>query len=60
MVNSSLYGPEVCSSALVKSKEKTKLSSKQILVRLAEQSKIMDNYGSSNNHVVSLTADFGI
>lgn len=34
MVNSALYGPEVCSVALTKSKEKVKLSSKQLLSRL--------------------------
>jgi len=36
MINSSLYGPEICTIALTKSKEKVKLSSKQLLSRLIE------------------------
>jgi hypothetical protein len=60
MINSLLYGVETCSSALTKNK--AKLSSKQLATRLTMISKMIDDYGlaSGPNTVPLSTLDFAI
>jgi hypothetical protein len=60
MVSSLLYGVEVCSMLLTKNK--AKLSSKQLTARLLMISKMVDDYGlaSGPNTVPLATLDFAI
>lgn len=58
MVKSSLYGVEVCSSALMKNKPLTKLSNKQEVERLRSLTNIMLNYGLGNNGVPYSVVDY--
>lgn len=59
MVNSSLYGPEVSANSLTKTKDKVKLSSKQLLIRLIELSKLVER-NANNLQIVLMATDFGI
>lgn len=58
MVSSYLYGVDTCSIALTKNK--TKLSSKQLATRLTMISKMIEDYGLSSgpNSVPLSTLDF--
>ena len=59
MISSSLYGAEVCVNAMTKSKDKVKLSSKQLLIRLVELSKLVEK-NANNQQILSMATDFGI
>jgi hypothetical protein len=60
MIGSSLYGVEVCSHALAKSK--SKLSSKQLATRLSLITKMIEQYGvaGSPNTVPLTCLDFAL
>ena len=60
MIDSSLYGIDVCSSALMKHKSKLKLSSKQEAQRLNSLMNLVTRYGLGENGVPHSVIDHAV
>ena len=60
MIDSSLYGVDVCSLALMKHKSKVKLSTKQEAQRLNALTNLINKYGLGDNGVPYSVLDYSV
>ena len=60
MIDSSLYGVDICSSGLMKHKSKVKLSTKQEAQRLNSLMNLVNKYGLGDNGVPHSVLDYAV